>query len=102
MKNPLFYSGEYKKIERKIKEFLNNQTDFLSPRTVSSTRAAGDAIQELLADNFQSILDDRAKEYSADFARRAMADLAFSEQEDFYYVVDVKTHRLDTHFNMPN
>lgn len=31
-----------------------------------------------------------------------MADLAFEDQEGFYYVVDVKTHRIDTHFNMPN
>lgn len=102
MKNPLFYSDEYKQIERKIKDFLNNQSDFLSPRTVSSTRAVGDAIQELLADNFKSILSDRVKEYSTDFARRAMADLAFSDKDGLYYVVDVKTHRLDTHFNMPN
>lgn len=31
-----------------------------------------------------------------------MADLAFTDKDDFYYVVDVKTHRLDTRFNMPN
>jgi hypothetical protein len=31
-----------------------------------------------------------------------MADLAFSDKEGFYHVIDVKTHRLDTKFNMPN
>ncbi|MFN3926018.1 MAG: hypothetical protein ACK4QL_01560 [Pseudanabaenaceae cyanobacterium] len=31
-----------------------------------------------------------------------MADLAFSDRDGFYYVVDVKTHRLETQFNMPN
>lgn len=31
-----------------------------------------------------------------------MADLAFTDIDDFYYIVDVKTHRLDTKFNMPN
>jgi hypothetical protein len=31
-----------------------------------------------------------------------MADLAFEDNEGFYYVVDVKTHRLSTKFNMPN
>lgn len=31
-----------------------------------------------------------------------MADLAFRDQDGFYYVVDVKTHRLETQFNMPN
>jgi len=102
MKNTLFYTDKYKKVEKRIKDFLNSQSDFLSPRTLSSTRAAGDAIQDLLAENFKSILGDRIKEYSSEFARRAMADLAFSDKEGFYHIIDVKTHRLDTKFNMPN
>ena len=31
-----------------------------------------------------------------------MADLAFTDKEGIYSVVDVKTHREDTRFNMPN
>lgn len=31
-----------------------------------------------------------------------MADLAFEDDNGFYYVIDVKTHRLSTKFNMPN
>lgn len=31
-----------------------------------------------------------------------MADMAFTDVDGFYYVVDVKTHRADTKFNMPN
>lgn len=31
-----------------------------------------------------------------------MADLAFTDRDGFYYIVDVKTHRLETRFNMPN
>lgn len=31
-----------------------------------------------------------------------MADLAFKDKEDLYHVIDVKTHRLETKFNMPN
>jgi hypothetical protein len=31
-----------------------------------------------------------------------MADLAFNDRDGNYYVVDVKTHRLDSSFNMPN
>ena len=31
-----------------------------------------------------------------------MADVAFIDKDDFYCVVDVKTHREDTKFNMPN
>ena len=31
-----------------------------------------------------------------------MADMAFEDPDGAYYVVDVKTHRLSTAFNMPN
>ncbi len=102
MKSKLFYTGSYKRIENKIKSFLNKYPDFLSKDTVSSPRATGDAIQHILEENFQDILGRFSKEYSGKFARRAMADLAFTDQNDLYYIVDVKTHRLDTKFNMPN
>jgi len=102
MKSQIFYTNAYQKIEDKIKGFLNKHHDFLSEDTVSSTRATGDATQHILEDNFQSIIGEFSKEYSATFARRAMADLAFIDREDLYYVVDVKTHRLETKFNMPN
>jgi hypothetical protein len=76
--------------------------DFLSKNTAQSPRAAGDAIQDLVSDKFANILGDACAEYSASFARRAMADLAFKDVDGLYYVVDVKTHRADTKFNMPN
>ena len=101
-KSKIFYTDTYKELEKKIAVFLNKQTDFLSPRTIDSPRAVGDSIEGILVENFGTILGDLAKEYSAAFARRAMADCAFTDKDDFYYVVDVKTHRLDTKFNMPN
>jgi hypothetical protein len=81
---------------------LDNHPDFLSKDTIGSTRATGDAIQHILEENFQNIIGELAEDYSAGFARRAMADLAFTDNDEFYYVVDVKTHRLETRFNMPN
>jgi hypothetical protein len=102
MRSKLFHSGRYRRIESGIKKLLNSQPEFLSARTASSTRATGDAIQEILADKFQALLGNICKEYSADFARRAMADLAFKDTDDIYYVVDVKTHRKEEGFHMPN
>lgn len=102
MKSRIFYSTKFKLIEKAIVKLLNMQPDFLSAQTASSPRAVGDAIQTILSNNFQSVLGNLSAEYSAQFARRAMADLAFTDHDGFYYVVDVKTHRLDTHFNMPN
>lgn len=102
MRSKLFYSDEYRRIEKEIRNLLNSEPDFMSARTAASTRATGDAIQEILADNFRTLLGKTCKEYSTDFARRAMADLAFKDMDDIYYVVDVKTHRKEIGFHMPN
>lgn len=101
-KSSIFYTDKYKEIAERIKIFLNGQKNFLPERILNSPRAVGDAIEDIIADNFQNILGDLVGEYSSSFARRAMADLAFTDKDGFYYVVDVKTHRLDTKFNMPN
>src|SRR3989338_4282736 len=101
-KSSIFYTNKYKEIEKGVLSFLNKQKDFLSLRSINSPRAVGDAIQSVISDNFLSILGDVIKEYSPSFARRAMADLAFTDKDGFYHVVDVKTHSLDTKFNMPN
>lgn len=102
-KSQIFYGNTQREtIEKKLKFFLNKQTDFLSARTINSPRAVGDAIENVITENFKSILGNVVSEYSSSFARRAMADLAFTDKDGFYYVVDVKTHRLDTKFNMPN
>jgi hypothetical protein len=102
VKSRIFYTAKFKAIEQAIVKLLNAQPEFLSAQTASSPRAAGDAIQNILSEHFQGILGDLSTEYSAQFARRAMADLAFTDTDGLYYVVDVKTHRLETHFNMPN
>jgi hypothetical protein len=79
-KSALFEEGHYLKIQEMLKEFINNEQDFLSARTIASPRAVGDAIQSLLEDNFGKLLADYIGNYSANFARRAMADLAFTDK----------------------
>ena len=101
--NPLFYTDAYKAIEVKAKDMLNAQVDYLTSRTARSPRAAGDAIENILQDEFNNVLGaDIVEEYTSDFARRAMGDLAFGSKDGFYHLVDVKTHRTSTDFNMPN
>jgi len=100
--SPLFHSSDYQAVEVEIKKFLNSKPDFISKASATSTRAVGDALQGVLGDHFQTIIGKHGGKYTADFARRAMADLAFEDSAGNYCVVDVKTHRLDTHFNMPN
>ncbi len=103
MKSRLFNGDQYAAVQDQIRDFLNGQDKFLSGSTAKSTRAVGDAIQDILSENLQAILGaELCAKYSSEFARRAMADLAFEDVDGFYYVVDVKTHRLSTRFNMPN
>lgn len=101
MKSAFFYGNACSQAAAKIKDAINAEPDFLSPLTASSPRAVGDAIQLLVEEKFENIIGSWCAEYSSSFARRAMADLAFKDKEGFYCVVDVKTHRQDTSFNMP-
>jgi hypothetical protein len=90
-------------IETKALAFLQANVGAYIGAAINSPRAVGDITQELIANNFQMFVPAGAiSNYTQEFARRAMADLAFHDAERCYYVVDVKTHRLDSSFNMPN
>ena len=102
MKSAFYYGGHHRQVASSIRKQLNSTPDFLTPQTAGSPRAVGDAIESLVAENFHTFLGSCCHEYSSDFARRAMADLAFTDKEGIYSVVDVKTHREETRFNMPN
>ena len=67
-----------------------------------STRGVGDELQAIVSENLESILKGMIGDYVGKFERRALADIAFTDSDGVYYAVDVKTHRLDTKFNMPN
>ncbi|OQY82176.1 MAG: hypothetical protein B6D42_09935 [Anaerolineae bacterium UTCFX5] len=102
MTSPLLLDEVRNRIESAILSFLNSQQDYVSATSVNSPRAVGDAIQERVAQNLLPILSSDVRNYTSVFERRAMADVAFEDVESNYYIVDVKTHRLSTKFNMPN
>jgi hypothetical protein len=102
MNSRLFHTQEYLTIQERVRDLINSHPDFLSTSTAQSPRATGDAIEAIVATSFDSVLGEHCGEYSSNFARRAMADLAFTDRGGSYYIVDVKTHRTDTRFNMPN
>ncbi len=102
MKSRFYYEGHHEQVATRIKDHLNSLDSFLTSHTSHSPRAVGDALQSLVADSFDTFLEDWCSEYSSTFSRRAMADLAFTDIEGIYSVIDVKTHREDTKFNMPN
>ncbi len=99
----VFSSGYHRILESKIQKLINEQKNWLSEGVIDSTRAVGDGIERLISDGFERLLGNQfCKSFSSEFARRSMADLAFEDYKGFYYVIDVKTHRLNTKFNMPN
>lgn len=102
MSSDLFNSKDYIAVQGRVRDLINASPDFLSKSTAQSPRAAGDAIENIVAESFDKVLGSHCGEYSSSFARRAMADLAFKDKKGLYYIVDVKTHRTETKFNMPN
>ena len=77
MRSAFYYEGHCRKVAANIKEHINSSPDFLSPLTAGSPRAVGDAIESLVAEKFDVFPGAWCREYSNDFARRAMADPAF-------------------------
>jgi hypothetical protein len=99
----LFTTRRYQEIARAVVPLINRGIGRLSPRILSSTRAVGDTIQVFLSRHFgELLLESEKRQYWSHFPRRAMADFAFQDKEDFYYAVDVKTHRLEPGLHMPN
>ena len=89
--------------EKKLLELLNKSEDFYNKRIVSSPRAVGDTVQEIIGEQLLSCFPKNTiKDYNDTFARRAMADLAFYDSDNNYFVIDIKTHNKNTSFNMPN
>jgi len=98
MVSKIYSSAHRAIIEKRTLELLNAEAGLVA----ASPRGVGDDVQELLSERFQEVLGELAREYKPSFARRAMADLAFTDVDGAYHVVDVKTHRADSKFNMPN
>ncbi|MCY4147798.1 MAG: hypothetical protein OXF73_00300 [Gammaproteobacteria bacterium] len=102
MTSRFYYQGHHEQVAVAIKEYINSLPSFLTPETANSPRAVGDSLESLVTGQFDNFLGDWCLEYSGDFARRAMADMAFTDIDGLCSMVDVKTHREDTAFNMPN
>jgi hypothetical protein len=102
MESKLFISETRATIEKTVVALLNSN-QLMNYNTVNSPRAVGDAVQGFLEKNIAKCLpQELVVKINTSFARRSMADLAFEDVTGNYYVVDIKTHNLNTNFNMPN
>jgi hypothetical protein len=102
MESKLFTPEIRETIETTVIALLNSK-QLMNYNTVNSPRAVGDAVQGFLEKNISKCLPkELVTKINTSFARRSMADLAFEDVTGNYYVVDIKTHNLNTNFNMPN
>lgn len=99
----IFDEKNIKLVEKNILNLLNNCGEFNSKYIASSPRSVGDLVQEVLGENMEKCFPQGLIcNFNDKFARRAMADVAFLDNKENYFVVDVKTHNKNTDFNMPN
>ena len=90
-------------IQNNLLELLNSCSDFDNAHIVNSPRSVGDTVQEILGEKMRGCFPvGLIKNFNDSFARRSMADVAFMDNEDNYFVIDIKTHNRNTDFNMPN
>jgi len=103
LRSEIFTNGINKQIEVNVLSFLNSNKKMMNKRSLDSPRAVGDAVQNILEENFaECVPEGIIKDFNSSFARRSMADFAFTDCNGFYHVIDNKTHNLGTQFNMPN
>jgi hypothetical protein len=84
-----------------VRQFLNARSDVLAEES-SSPRAVAESVQYLLTQHFSEIAQPPLVVDPQEFSRRAMADVAFADEDERYYLVDVKTRWVDASFHMPN
>lgn len=90
-------------VQQNLLNLLNSDIDFQNKYIVSNPRAVGDAVQEMLGENLiKCFPDNLVRVCNETFARKSLADVAFYDNENNYYAVDIKTHNKNTRFNMPN
>lgn len=102
MKSSFYHDGHYQNVAEKAKNYINYLNHDLAPENIDDTRATGGTIEKLISKEFDTFLGDWCSKYKIAVSRRAMEDIAFTDKEGFYSVIDIKTHREDTKFNMPN
>lgn len=102
MRSDFYYGGLAATVASRIRKELNSRKGLLSPESVESPRAVGDTLQAVIAERFPHLAGDWCSGYPPEFGRRAMADFAFTDNQGVHSLVDVKTHREDAHFSMPN
>jgi len=97
----VFSTGQSLQIVQQVERWLKEQAPAFvahddSPRTV------GDRIQARLSARWGEMLGTLARTYSSGGTRQAMADMSFEDWHGAHDLVDVKTHRVDAAFSMPN
>lgn len=76
--------------------------DLLTASTAGSTRAAGDAIENIVSAALPDLLGDLSGTWAKNLSRRDMADAHFQTGTGARYAIDVKSHLTDARFSMPN
>lgn len=90
-------------IQNNLLTLLNSSPVFNNRYIAKSPRSVGDTVQEVLCERMLECFPaGLIKDFNDKFTRRAMADVAFTDTQDNYFVIDIKTHNRDTNFNMPN
>lgn len=77
---------------------------FTNEGRVNEPRVVAENVQEMCKQRFSSCFTSGIiqENLSNELTRRSMGDIYVIDSESNHYYVDVKTHNLDTDFNMPN
>jgi len=99
----LYDASVIKTIEENTKTILNDNNEIKEKLSKNDVRSIGKLFEEIIKNNLLEIFPtDLVKETRFKNSRKSMADFTVVDCDNFIHIIDVKSHRLDTKFNMPN
>lgn len=100
MENQKKYFMDFKKISTEVVNLLNRESDKILPKqSIKTVRIIADTVETYLTTKgLEMILGEKVIQPKS---RKSMEDCAVIINENTYYI-DIKTHNMETAFNMPN
>lgn len=100
--NFLLSKDNQRVMSERVKKVISRYSKYMPGGVMANQRSVGDWIQDVISDNFKEIVDGYSIKIEPTQGKRAMGDVVIWDEAENQFYIDIKTHNVDTDFNMPN
>lgn len=98
----LLSKGKQTEMSQRVKDVISRYSKYMPGGVMANQRSVGDWIQDVINDNFKEIVNGYNVRIEPTQGKRAMGDVVIWDEAEAQFYIDIKTHNVDTDFNMPN